>query len=78
MPPDSNERSIRILRVAGWVLGLWGLLLLADDFVGPNQHDNLAGVLFMLAGIATLLFARQRESRGNRHSEPGDESDPET
>ena len=72
MPRNSNERSVRILRVAGWALGILGLLMLANDIVGDNQHDNLAGVLFVIAGIATLLVAKNRESRNRRHAESAD------
>ena len=76
MPLDSNQRSIRILRVVGWALGILGLLMLGNDAVGDNQHDNLAGVLFVIAGIATLLVARNREARSRRHADSADESGP--
>jgi len=77
MPRNSDERLVRILRIAGWGLGIFGLLLLGDDFVGPNQHDNFAGVLFVTAGIVTLVIARTRESRGRRHAESADPSSTE-
>ena len=77
MPRNSDKRSVRILRIAGWALGILGLLLLANDIFGDNQRDNLAGVLFVIAGIVTLLIARTRESRGRRHAESADESGAE-
>ena len=66
MSQASHERSVRIIRLAGWVLGLFGLLALADDFVGANRHNNTAGALFLVAGIATLLYARRREAQTDR------------
>ncbi len=74
MSAQHDDRSIRLLRIAGWTLGIFGLLLLADDFVGDNRHDNAAGVLFVIIGIATLLAARYRESRGRRQAESSEES----
>ena len=67
------DRTVRILRIVGWTLGIFGLLLLADDFVGDNQHDNAAGVLFMVVGIAVLVAARYRESRGADQAESAEE-----
>ena len=82
MPAHQDDRSVRILRIVGWTLGIFGLLLLADDFVGDNRHDNAAGVLFIIAGIATLLAARYRESRRRggqvespEEPSPGDDGD---
>jgi len=60
---NSEEQSVRIIRLAGWVLGLFGLLVLGDDFVGANRGNNAAGTLSLVAGIATLLYARRREAR---------------
>ncbi len=77
MPPKNNDRSVRSLRIAGWTLGVLGLFMLGNDMLGDNPHDNLAGVLFIIAGIATLLVAKNRESR-SRHQDPSaDESSPE-
>ena len=68
------DRTVRILRIVGWTLGIFGLLLLADDFVGDNRHDNAAGVLFIIAGIAPLLAASYRESRRRGQVESPEES----
>ncbi|MED5260837.1 MAG: DUF4064 domain-containing protein [Myxococcota bacterium] len=77
MPSESTDRSVRILRIAGWILGILGLFMLGNDMVGDNQRDNLAGVLFIIAGIATLLVAKNRESRSRHHAQSADESSPE-
>lgn len=77
MPRTRSQRTVWALRLVGWGLGLWGMLLLGDDFVGANQHDNLEGVLLILAGIGTLLFARRRESLQRRYRESEDKSEPE-
>ena len=69
---ESNPllRSIRIFRFSGWIIGLWGMLLLASDLFTVRRTSTVSGVAFVLIGIATMLYARRREARLPQPGEP--------
>jgi len=69
MSQKAPDRTPRILRIVGWVIGLYGLLMLADDLVGGTADNNFFAVVFVIAGIATLVYARQREAASARLAE---------
>ena len=78
MSQKGPDRTPRILRIVGWVIGLYGILMLADDVLGGSPDNNLFAIVFVVAGIATLVYARQRESAltsgDDASPAPGDES----
>ena len=69
MSQKAPDRTPRILRIVGWVIGLYGLSMLADDLVGGTADNNFFAVVFVIAGIATLVYARQREAASARLAE---------
>jgi len=65
-------RVRRILFVTGWVLGFWGLLLLADDVWQGTRANNLSGVVLIAIAIVVLLFSRTRPKSTDDEAAPPD------
>ena len=70
MSQSDPDRIRRILFVAGWVVGGWGLLLLADDIFEGTTQNNLSGVVLIVIAIAVLAFSR-RGANGPKDEPPG-------